>query len=74
MPVRDIAEAVCRNIGGRVVSVPWPKDREVIEIGDAVISNERIRAALGWSPQWTWTPASRGRASTSRRRLKHYLG
>jgi len=51
MPVRDIAEAVCRNIGGRVVNVPWPKDREVIEIGDAVISNERIRAALGWTPQ-----------------------
>ncbi|MBL8992779.1 MAG: hypothetical protein JNM63_05520, partial [Spirochaetia bacterium] len=29
----------------------WPKEREAIEIGDAVISNARIRKALGWSPK-----------------------
>ena len=47
--VREIAEAIVRNIGGRIHMVPWPRDREVIEVGDAVISNARIKEALHWS-------------------------
>ncbi|HKR64514.1 MAG TPA: hypothetical protein VJZ00_12350, partial [Thermoanaerobaculia bacterium] len=34
---------------GRVQYVEWPRDREMIEIGDAIISNEKIRRVLGWS-------------------------
>ncbi len=49
--VREIAKAIVRNIGGRIHSVPWPHDREAIEVGDAVISNEKIKAALDWSPK-----------------------
>ena len=46
--VAEIAEAIGATIGGRVQYVEWPRDREIIEIGDAVISSAKIRAALGW--------------------------
>jgi UDP-glucose 4-epimerase len=49
--VAEIADAICTNIGGTVRFVEWPKDREAIEIGDAVISNRRIKSALGWRPR-----------------------
>lgn len=50
--VAQIAESTVKNIGaGRVKYIPWPKDRKVTEIGDAVISNEKIKHILQWSPQ-----------------------
>jgi UDP-glucose 4-epimerase len=33
---------------GRVVFVEWPRDRKSIEVGDAVISNKKIKKVLGW--------------------------
>lgn len=49
--VKDIAEETSKIMGGSVHLVDWPKDREAIEIGDAVISNEKIKRALGWVPK-----------------------
>jgi UDP-glucose 4-epimerase len=49
--VWEIAQAIVKNIGGRVKMVEWPMDREVIDIGDAVISNEKIRTILNWAPR-----------------------
>lgn len=49
--VAQLAEGIARHIGGKVRSVEWPKEREAIEIGDAVISNAKIRKILGWSPK-----------------------
>jgi len=49
--VAQIAEATVECIGrGRVKYTPWPKERKSIEIGDAVISNAKIKETLGWSP------------------------
>jgi UDP-glucose 4-epimerase len=51
--VAQIAEATVKQIGaGRVRYVPWPKERQATEIGDAVISNEKIKRVLSWSPQY----------------------
>jgi len=47
--IRQIAEAITKNIGGKVHFSEWPKDRKNIEIGDAVISNHKIKEMLGWS-------------------------
>ncbi|HET7433921.1 MAG TPA: GDP-mannose 4,6-dehydratase [Thermoanaerobaculia bacterium] len=47
--VAEIAKAIGDVVGGRVQHVEWPRDREAIEIGDAVISNEKIRTRLGWN-------------------------
>jgi nucleoside-diphosphate-sugar epimerase len=49
--VAEIAQAIVRSVGGRVRSIEWPREREVIEIGDAVISNARIKRVLQWAPQ-----------------------
>jgi UDP-glucose 4-epimerase len=46
--VSQIASAIVSVIGGRLRFVEWPRDREAIEIGDAVISNRKIAATLGW--------------------------
>ncbi len=51
--VAQIAEATVKYIGsGRVKFVKWPKDRKTVEVGDAIISNQRIKDALSWSPQY----------------------
>lgn len=47
--IRELADLVVRHIGsGRVRSVPWPKERLAMEIGDASISSARIGELLGW--------------------------
>ncbi|MFZ2491598.1 MAG: NAD-dependent epimerase/dehydratase family protein [Thermoanaerobaculia bacterium] len=49
--VSQIASAIASVIGGRVQQVEWPPDREAIEIGDAIISNAKIREMLAWVPE-----------------------
>jgi UDP-glucose 4-epimerase len=51
--VAEIAEATVKFIGsGSVNFVDWPKQRKVVEVGDAIISNQKIKEALNWSPQY----------------------
>jgi UDP-glucose 4-epimerase len=50
--VTEIATLIEKYVGGSVRYVEWPKDREVIEIGDAIISNQKIKNVLHWSPQY----------------------
>lgn len=50
--VAEIAQTLVENIGGTVRFVEWPPDRKAIEIGDAVISNEKIKTTLKWNPQF----------------------
>lgn len=49
--VAQISEAITTHIGGELRFVPWPKDRQAIEIGDAVISNAKMKTTLGWEPR-----------------------
>lgn len=49
--VAEIAEAIVKNMGGEVKYVDWPSERFAIDIGDAVISNEKIKRSLGWAPR-----------------------
>jgi len=52
--VAQIAEATVRNIGGgRVKYIPWPKDRKSTELGDAIISNKKIKEAMNWFPKYS---------------------
>jgi UDP-glucose 4-epimerase len=50
--VSEISKAITSQIGGQVKFVDWPKDREAIEIGDAIISNQKIKAVLDWTPKY----------------------
>lgn len=46
--VAEIATAITQNVGGSVRFIEWPKDRQVIEIGDIAVSNKKIQSVLGW--------------------------
>lgn len=50
--VAQIAEMTVKVIGkGGVCFVPWPRERRSTEVGDAVISNRKIKQTLGWAPR-----------------------
>jgi UDP-glucose 4-epimerase len=49
--VAQIAQAIVHAIGGSLRTIEWPKERAAIEIGDAVISNSKIKNLLGWLPR-----------------------
>jgi len=49
--VAQIAETTVKAIGkGSVRFIPWPRERRSTEVGDAVISNRKIKQTLGWAP------------------------
>jgi UDP-glucose 4-epimerase len=51
--VAQIAEATVKHIGsGSVKYVEWPQSRKSVEVGDAIISNKKIKAYLNWVPQF----------------------
>jgi UDP-glucose 4-epimerase len=52
--VARIAEETVRHIGlGSVRHIPWPDERKVIEMGDAVFSNRKFKELVPWSPSTT---------------------
>ena len=51
--VAQIAEETIRHIGsGSVNFIDWPKGRKVIDVGDAVISNKKIKDYFNWAPKY----------------------
>ena len=71
--VAELAGAVAEVIGGRVRFVDWPKDRQAIEVGDAVISNALITETLNWSPEYDLRRGLIQTAEYFRPCLKEYL-
>lgn len=39
--------------GGKVVHVAWPKSRKIVDVGDAIISNNKIKEMLHWVPRYS---------------------
>jgi len=51
--VAQIAEAIVQYMGsGKVRFVEWPPGRKSVEVGDVIISNQKIKEVLGWTPQY----------------------
>jgi len=49
--VAELAEEIVYHIGsGSIKFVEWPEGRKNTEVGDAVISNQKIKSILNWSP------------------------
>jgi len=58
LALREIAEAIVRAAGsGRVVHVPWPPDRDAIDIGSYFGDSSKAKRLLGWEPR---TPFAEG--------------
>ena len=71
--VKDIAEKTCEIMGGSVEMVDWPKRRKAIEIGDAVISNQKMKASLGWSPKVSFENGLKMTRDFYKANLEEYL-
>lgn len=74
LSVAQIAEATVEYIeGGKVKYVPWPSERKSVDIGDAVISNKKIRNVLNWSPKFNIKDGLIKTKEYYSDNLKHYL-
>jgi UDP-glucose 4-epimerase len=52
LALRDIAHEIVRAAGsGRVEFVPWPPDRDAIDIGSYFGDSSKAKRLLGWEPQ-----------------------
>jgi len=51
--VAEIATITSEILGGGVEFVKWPKERKAVEIGDAIITNQKAKSILNWTPKWT---------------------
>ena len=71
--VKEVAEKTCEVLGGSVQMVNWPKDRKAIEIGDAVISNAKIKGRFGWKPKVGFEEGLKLTYDYFRDKLEHYL-
>lgn len=71
--VAQIAESIASVIGGQLEFIGWPQDRVAIEVGDALITNEKIYNNLGWSPTTTLAEGLSKTALFYRPNLKEYL-
>lgn len=73
IPVRDIAEAIARRVGGRVRLVPWPSESAKIEVGDFAVSTAKFREATGWAPRTDLDTGLARSAAYYRAHLREYL-
>jgi nucleoside-diphosphate-sugar epimerase len=52
IPLFEAVNSVVRAAGsGAVTHIPWPKERQEIEVGNFFVSFEKIRKKLGWKPK-----------------------
>jgi UDP-glucose 4-epimerase len=73
--VAQIAKNIVKYIGkGRIKFISWPGDRKATEIGDAVISNEKINKLLSWQPGETMKGGLIKVKDYYSTRLGHYIG
>jgi UDP-glucose 4-epimerase len=71
--VAEVAGLIADKIGGRVRLVPWPKDRLAAEPGDALISNDKLTAAIGEPPSTELADGLRLTEAYYRQHLADYL-
>lgn len=55
LPVIDIAREIVRTFGqGTVTQIPWPEERQRIEVHGVRFSSKRLRAILDWTPRYSF--------------------
>lgn len=69
----EIATATAESIGGRVKFTEWPPERKVVDVGDAVISNRKIKELLNWRPQYDLVPGLQKTVSFYQTCLHEYI-
>lgn len=50
--VLEVAEKTIECMGyGHVINIEWPKTNKLIDVGDVILSNKKIKKYFGWSPK-----------------------
>jgi UDP-glucose 4-epimerase len=71
--LKELAELLVRmNGSGRYELVPFPEDREKIDIGDYYADFQKIQRVLGWSPQVTLEEGLKTTLEYYRQNHAHY--
>ena len=74
LSVREIADAVVAAAGsGSVESVPWPSDRDAIDIGSYFGDASKAKRLLGWAPETSFAEGIARTIAFYRVRLDRYL-
>ena len=74
LSLRQIAEAVVDAAGaGSVELVPWPADRDAIDIGSYYGDSSKSKRVLGWEPRTPFADGIRKTIDFYRARRSHYL-
>jgi UDP-glucose 4-epimerase len=74
LSLRQIAEAVVDAAGaGSVELVPWPADRDAIDIGSYYGDSSKSKRVLGWEPRTPFADGIRKTIEFYRARRSHYL-
>jgi UDP-glucose 4-epimerase len=74
LELRTIADAVVRAAGsGRVEHVPWPADRDAIDIGSYFGDSSKAKRMLGWEPRTPFTDGITRTIAFYRARSAWYL-
>jgi UDP-glucose 4-epimerase len=71
--VAEVASKIVDIIGGNLRHIEWPKEREAIEVGDAIISNNKIKTLLNWNPNFVLTEGLKRTKEYFTPSLKYYL-
>jgi UDP-glucose 4-epimerase len=74
LSLRQIADAVVDAAGsGSVESVPWPPDRDAIDIGSYYGDSSKAKRMLGWEPRTLFADGICKTVDFYRSRRSHYL-
>ncbi len=72
--VAEIAQSTVFHIGsGNFIQIEWPKGRKQIDVGDAIISNKKIKTTINWSPMDDLTSGLLKTKAFYKSRLDKYL-
>jgi len=70
----DLVKLIIRIVGtGSFKFVPWPKDRKAIEVGDFIVSYNKIKKMLGWFPKTKLNEGLKKTVEFYRARLQDYI-
>jgi UDP-glucose 4-epimerase len=73
LSLAQIAQSVVEVVGaGRVEHVPWPPDRDAIDIGSYFGDSSKAKRVLGWEPRTTFTDGMARTVAFYRDRLAWY--
>ncbi len=71
--VLQIAQTVSECVGGSVKLLPWPREFAAIEVGDAVITNKKLKQTIPWETEWNLQCGLGVMADYFRSRKEEYL-